>query len=122
HFNTGDLQQAERYYQTTLRILENYYLGLAGMGKVSAAQGKLTTALAYYKKAVEIIPQPEFLAALGDLYFLTGEPELAQEQYDTVIFIGQLAERNSQVYNRQLAYFLRRPRYPSRRGIATRNY
>ncbi|MGH2620755.1 MAG: hypothetical protein ACRDHG_09325, partial [Anaerolineales bacterium] len=36
---------------------------------------------------------------------IQGEPALAQRQYDTVEFIGNLAEINRQIYNRQLANF-----------------
>ena len=105
HFNTGDLKTAESYYSASLHLLDNYYLALAALGKVTAAQGHYDEAIAYYERAIAIIPQPDFLAALGDLYTLMGQPEKAQEQYDTVVFIGQLAAINQQVYNRQLALF-----------------
>jgi len=105
HFNTGNLKQAEKYYEAALFVFENYYLGLAGMGKVNAARGQYETAIAYYEKSIEIIPQPDFLAALGDVYQLAGHPDKAQQQYDTVLLIGKLAELNVQVYNRQLANF-----------------
>ncbi|MCI0550718.1 MAG: tetratricopeptide repeat protein, partial [Anaerolineae bacterium] len=62
-------------------------------------------AIAYYQQAVNIIPQPEYLAALGDLYIFTDQPDQAQLQYETVEYIGKLAEINQQVYNRTLANF-----------------
>ncbi len=52
-----------------------------------------------------IIPRPEYLAALGDLYASSGDTEQAEQQYATVRVIGELAELNRQVYNRQLVMF-----------------
>ena len=105
YFNTGQYQQAGGYYEAALRVFDNYPLALAGLGKVNAAQGNYEEAIAYYQQAVNIIPQPEYLAALGDLYTLTGQPDQAQLQYETVEYIGKLAEISKQVYNRQLANF-----------------
>ena len=105
YFNMGQYKQAGAYYEAALRIFDNYHLALAGLGKVSAAQGKYDEAIAYYQQAINIIPQPDYLAALGDLYSLTNQPEQAQIQYKTVEYIGKLAEINKQIYNRQLANF-----------------
>ena len=105
YFNQGQYQQAGGYYEAALRIFDNYHLALAGLGKVSAAQGHYDDAIAYYQHAINIIPQPDYLAALGDLYTLTDQPEQAHIQYRTVEYIGELAAINRQVYNRQLANF-----------------
>ena len=105
YFNRGEINQAGEFYEASLRVFENYYLAYAGLGKVRAAQGNYEEAIAYYQKAIDIIPQPDFLAALGDLYTVTGQPDQARIQYDTVDYIGKLAAINQQVYNRQLANF-----------------
>lgn len=105
YFNRGQYKQAGSFYEAALRIFDKYHLALAGLGKVSATQGKYDEAIAYYQQAIDIIPQPDYLAALGDLYTLTDQPEQAQIQYKTVEFIGKLADINKQVYNRQLANF-----------------
>ena len=104
-FNSGQIEDAEKYYQGAIKIFDGYYLGLAGLGKVRTAQGNYEAAIELYQRVTDIIPQPDFLAALGDLYILTDQPEKAKLQYDTVEYIGKLAEINRQVYNRQLAYF-----------------
>jgi tetratricopeptide (TPR) repeat protein len=105
YFNMGQPKEAGRYYEAALRVFDDYHLALAGLGKVHAAQAKYEEAIAYYQQAINRVPQPEYLAALGDLYTLTDQPEQAQIQYETVEFIGKLAEVNQQVYNRQLANF-----------------
>lgn len=105
NFKSGNLKEAEAHYKAANQTFANNYLALAGLGKVRAAQGRYDEAVKLYEQAVAIIPQPDLLAALGDLYTLTGQPDKAKLQYDTVEFIGQLAEINQVVYNRQLALF-----------------
>lgn len=105
YFNTGQPRQAGRYYEAALRVFDRYHLALAGLGKVSAATGDYEEAIAYYRQATDIIPQPDHLAALGDLYLLTDQLEQARLQYETVEYIGKLAGIDQQVYNRQLANF-----------------
>ena len=105
YFNRGEDKQAGGYYAAALRLFENYHLALTGLAKVSAAQGRYKEAIAYYQQAINIIPEPDYLASLGDLYVLTNQPQQAQLQYETVEYIGKLAEINQQIYNRQLANF-----------------
>jgi tetratricopeptide (TPR) repeat protein len=105
YFNSGEIRQAGEFYEASLRVFPDYHLAYAGLGKVRAAQANYAEAIAYYQKAVDIVPQPEFLAALGDLYMIAYQPEQAAIQYQTVEYIGQLAALNEQVYNRQLANF-----------------
>ena len=105
YFNAGKLDEAGGYYEASLRVFDNYHLALAGLGKVRAAEGKYEQAIEYYQRAVNIVPQPDFLAALGDLYMMTGQPDQAEIQYETVEYIGTLAALNEQIYNRQLANF-----------------
>ena len=105
YFNSGRADEAAQYYQAALQDFDNYYLALARLGRVRAAQGHYDEAIELYRRAVAIIPQPATLAALGDLYTKTGQAEEAQRQYDTVEFIATLAAINQQVYNRELALF-----------------
>jgi len=105
HFNAGQIDSAEEDYQAALRIYPDYYLGLADLGKARAAQGRVENAIQLYEQAVAIIPQPDFLAALGDLYAIMGRPEEAERQYETVEFIGTLDALNQVIYNRQMAMF-----------------
>jgi len=105
YFNQGEIKYAGEFYEASLRVFNDYYLALAGLGKVRAAEGKFDEAIDYYQRAIHIVPQPDFIAALGDLYTITDQPDQAQIQYKTVEYIGKLAVLNQQVYNRQLANF-----------------
>src|SRR5579862_5323998 len=104
-FQTGDIAGAETAYQAALDTYPGYYRALAGMGKVRAAQGRYSDAAEMFKEAVAVVPYPEYIAALGDIYSKTGQLEQAQKQYDLVEFIGHLSEINQQIHNRDLALF-----------------
>jgi tetratricopeptide (TPR) repeat protein len=104
-FRAGRVGAAERHYRAALHIFGDYPLALAGLAKARAAEGDEEGAIDLYRRATEIVPQPDFLAALGDVYATTGRMNKAREQYETVEFIAKLAKINRQVYNRQLANF-----------------
>jgi tetratricopeptide (TPR) repeat protein len=105
YFNTGHYNDAEHWLGKALDGFPNYYPALAGLGNVSAARGDYQQAIDYYERSVAIVPLPVVLAALGDTYARIGDDKAAQKQYDTVEFIGKLAEINKVVYNRELALF-----------------
>ena len=105
HFSSGHPDEASKHYEAALRDFGGYYLALAGLGKARAGQGLYDEAIDLYKRAVEIIPQPSALAALGDLYAKTGNAEKARLQYDTVEFIDELSTINQVLYNRQIVLF-----------------
>jgi len=104
-FAIGDYARAERHYRDALTALPDYFRALASLGRVRAAQGDLAGAIERYEQAVRIIPDPQFVAALGDLYKLSGRDKDATSQYSLVEKIGRLNELNGTLYNRQLALF-----------------
>jgi tetratricopeptide (TPR) repeat protein len=104
-FRAGRIGPAESQYRLALRLFDDYPLALAGLAKARAARGDRKAAINFYRRAIEIVPHPDFLTALGDVYATTGRMKMAREQYETVEFIAKLAKINRQVYNRQLANF-----------------
>lgn len=105
YFNRGDVEKAAQRYSTALGIFDNYYLGLARLAQARAAQGRVDEAIQLYQHAIAIIPNPDFIANLGDLYAQQNKLADAKKQYDTVEFIGKLAAINKIIYNRQLVLF-----------------
>jgi tetratricopeptide (TPR) repeat protein len=105
YFSTGNYKNAENYYEQALKIFPDYFLAVAGLGQVKAAQGELNEAIKLYKKVVELIPDLTFVATLGDLYKLAGKEKEAQQQYDLVEQIAKLSTLNGVLYNRSLALF-----------------
>jgi len=104
-FSTGDYEAAERYDRDALVTLPDYVYALASLGRVRAARGDLWGAIEPYERAVGRLPDPTFVAALGDLYKLAGRDKKADAQYVLVEQIGHLSVANGALYNRQLALF-----------------
>ncbi len=104
-FSVGDYETAEKHFQDSLTTFPDYYRAVASLGKVLAARGDLQAAIGQYEKAVRLLPDPQFIAALGDLYKLAGREEDVKRQYELVEQIGRLSELNGALYNRQLALF-----------------
>ncbi|HXG95411.1 MAG TPA: tetratricopeptide repeat protein [Blastocatellia bacterium] len=104
-FSSGNYEAAEQYYRDSLVTFPDYYRALGSLGKVLAARGDTAGAIAQYERATKIIPDPMFVAALGDLYKLAGREQDAAAQYALVEQIGKLSAANGVLYNRQLALF-----------------
>lgn len=104
-FDSGDVDGAEREFEDALRAFPNYYLAIAGRGRVAFARGDLAAAIGFYRAAVAIIPKPELVAYLGDLYALNGDRVAAEAQYKTVDFIVRLNAVQAQVFSREIAQF-----------------
>ena len=104
-FSIGDYAHAEQHYRDALASFPDYFRALGSLGRARAAQGDLAGAIERYEQAVSIIPDPQFVAALGDLYKLSGRDKDAASQYSLVEKIGRLNELNGALYNRQLALF-----------------
>ena len=105
HFSLGKLAKAEAFYRQSLATYPNYYRALAGQAQVRAAQKRYDEAIDLYGKAIAILPMPEYIAALGDVYSKIGKSDEARKQYELVEYIGKLNALNKALYNRELAYF-----------------
>jgi len=104
-FSVGDYETAEKHYQGSLVTFPDYHRAIASLGRVRAARGDLQAAIEQYEKAVRLLPDPNYVAALGDLYKLAGREDDAKRQYELVEQIGRLSELNGALYNRQMALF-----------------
>lgn len=105
YFNTGNLEQAEAEYQRTLQDRPNYVYAIAGLGRVQAARGNMDEAIKLLEKAVAIMPMPEFVITLGDLYQTTGQQEKADQQYKLVATIEKLYRANGVDVDMEIALF-----------------
>ncbi len=104
-FSVGDYETAEKHYKDALTTFPDYYRAVASLGRVRAAQNDLSGAIEQYEKVTRILPDPNYVAALGDLYKLAGREKDAGRQYELVEQIGKLSALNGALYNRQLALF-----------------
>lgn len=104
-FAVGDYETAERHYRDALVTFPDYFNALASLARVRAARDDLQGAIEHYRRVVRHLPDPSFVAALGDLYHLAGREKDAAAQYALVEQIGRLNAVNGALYNRQLALF-----------------
>jgi tetratricopeptide (TPR) repeat protein len=104
-FSIGSYQTAEQRYRDALVTFPDYFRALGSLGRVLAARGDVPGAIEQYERAISIIPDPSFVAALGDLYKISGREKEATAQYDLVEHIARLSALNGVLYNRQLALF-----------------
>ncbi len=104
-FAVGDYRAAEAAYRNALVTFPGYYRALASLGRVRAARGDFAEAIEQYRGAIRVLPDPLFVAALGDLYQLSGRQNDAQAQYGLVELIGHLSVLTGVLYNRNIALF-----------------
>jgi tetratricopeptide (TPR) repeat protein len=104
-FAIGRLAAAERDFRASLRTYPGYHRALAGLGQVQAARGRFVEAVEHYRRALAVVPLPEYAAALGDVYAKLGRQDDARRQYDLVEYIGSLGGLDPAIHNRELAYF-----------------
>jgi tetratricopeptide (TPR) repeat protein len=102
---TGDLTGAAAAYERALAALPEYVPAMAGLAAVRNAQGHRDEAIDLLETATARLPQPELVAALGDLYALDGRSRDADRQYRLVDGIAQLSAATGSVYDRQLDIF-----------------
>lgn len=105
YYGAGRLTEAESEYVQSLDTYPKYYRSLAALAQLRAAQKQYPKAIQLYREAINTVPMPEYIAALGDIYAKNGNLNEAQKQYELVEYIGQLSAVNKSLYNRELAYF-----------------
>ncbi len=104
-FFTGDYATAQTKYDDALRAYPGYFRALASLGRLDAARGDYAAAEDAYAAAIRSLPDPTFVAELGDVYALAGDRASARREYELVDFIGRLSRINGVMYNRQLVMF-----------------
>ena len=88
------LERGRALYRSALAIFPGYVYALDALAPVEAANGRLSSAIALERRAVDAIPLPQFVAQLGDLYTRAGKAKQAQAQYATVRVIERLLVAN----------------------------
>lgn len=104
-FNQGDLDRATAQYNASLATLDGYVYGLAGLARVAAARGDLPGAIGLYTRAIQTMPLPEFVIALGDVYSVAGQPAAAAKEYALVDAMEQLYRQNGVDTDVEMALF-----------------
>lgn len=105
YFNHGKIDKADEAYRSALDSFPGYHRAQAGLAKVREAHRQWSEAANLYQKAIDVIPYPQYVSALGDVYREMGRPDQAEEQYQLLEHIAKLDRINQILFNRDLALF-----------------
>jgi tetratricopeptide (TPR) repeat protein len=94
HWSIGETAAARREYREALAALPGYVYGLDALAHAEVARGRVERAIALERQAVDRIPLPQFVGALGDLLHLAGRERQARRQYATVRVIERVLRAN----------------------------
>jgi tetratricopeptide (TPR) repeat protein len=94
YFDNGRLRAASRAYRDALAHFSGFVHAEAALGRVAAARGRYAEAIARYKRAVEVLPLPQYEGALGDVLQAAGKDAEARAAYGAVHAIQRLMAAN----------------------------
>jgi len=104
-WNTGDVAGAASRYREAEQLDAVWIPPRAGMAKVAWARGHVRTAIARYREVVARYPLPEYVVALGDLLWTTGDRTSAREEYGLAHAEAALFRANGVKVDLELALF-----------------
>lgn len=84
-FHQGALLPAQKQLEQALAEAPRHPHVLAAMGRLKAAQQEYPAAIQFYERALAIADQHATLAALTDLYALTGDSEKSERTFQRVL-------------------------------------
>lgn len=102
----GQGEAAEKSYRGALEIFPNDYRAMSALARLFARRHDWKSAAEWAEKSVAVIPEPEIVGLLGDVYAAQGDTKKAKQQYALVETIAQLAKVNGVIYDRQRALYL----------------
>jgi tetratricopeptide (TPR) repeat protein len=94
YLQSGRLTEADRQNRMALMRFPNYVHAFAGLARISVAQKDFVAASHWYQKAIDRVPLPEFLIALGEVYEHLGKSTEAWQQFDLVRAIQKIYRAN----------------------------
>jgi tetratricopeptide (TPR) repeat protein len=105
YWSIGRVAAAERQDRAALRVFPGYHYALDALARIEAAKGHNRAAIALEQRAVDRIPLPQYVAQLGDLYRVNGQPAQARKQYALIGVIERLLVANGVKTDLETALF-----------------
>jgi tetratricopeptide (TPR) repeat protein len=96
YFKTGKFAEAEKSYDSALRIFANYPAATVGKAHILVTKGENEAAIALFHDAQNRVPLTETVISLGDLYTKTGNTEKAKQQYSLAEAIDEKLGKTDQ--------------------------
>ncbi len=104
-WSEGHEAAAEQTLRDALTTTPHNYRVLMALGRVLAGKRDYSGAIDSYKKAIDVVPQVDAVAALGDLYALTGRKADAEQQFRLAESIDRLQKANGVKGGWQMSLF-----------------
>ena len=104
-WSTGRLAAARTLFRAALNRFPGYVYAFDALAQVEAAQGRLQKAVALEQRAVDVIPLPQFVSALSDMYKVAGNERAARRQYALIGVIQRLLVANGVKTDLETALF-----------------
>jgi tetratricopeptide (TPR) repeat protein len=105
YMSGGYVTAAQYEYRLALRTFPHYAQALAGLALVDFALGNSAQAVKDYEGAIAVVPLPQYVIGLGDLYTRLGDTKGAAREYALVQFILRIFRINHVQYDIELAQF-----------------
>lgn len=93
-FGQGRLGPAASHFRAALAAAPGYVFALDGLARVEAARGRHRRAAELARRAVDMVPLPQFVTTLGDVLWAGGRRGEAREQYELIGAIERLLRGN----------------------------
>jgi tetratricopeptide (TPR) repeat protein len=117
-FGQGDLDGAEREMRMALAERPDDAPATAGLARVLAARGDLEGAAALYSRAIDLLPLPEYPAALADVHRALGQDAAVREDLALTEAMQQLLAANGSEVDLDVALIRADARRPTAADVA----
>jgi tetratricopeptide (TPR) repeat protein len=104
-WNSGDVREAASRYREASQLDPTWVPPDAGLAKVAWAHGHVERAIARYRDVVARVPLPEYVVALGDLLWSSGDRVGARQQYGLARAEAALFRANGVDVDLEIALF-----------------
>jgi tetratricopeptide (TPR) repeat protein len=105
YWTRGMVAAAAREDRAALVAFGGYPSALDAFALAEAARGRLATAIALARRAVDAIPLPQYVTDLGDLLRIAGQERAARKQYALIGIIRRLLAANGVKTDLETALF-----------------
>ena len=104
-FNAGRARRRRSQYQAALQIFPGYHFAFTGLGRVRAAQQRLTRPSTSFKRVWTWFPRYEAVFGLADLYSHLKRPAETSRQFELLETLEKINQANGVQPEAQLAMF-----------------